>query len=247
MAILTSAPLAVRTGNLFLDSLPSDASVTLLPQLRRVPMQTRHTCTTAGKAVEVVHFPLSSVVSVVARMRDGGDHEVGVIGREGVVGGLELLFRGPSLYESFVQIPDSALALDAAAFRHELASNTGLAEALLRFAQATLSSTSQSAACNGSHPVEERCAKWILVAHDRVPGDVVALTHEFLGQMLNVRRAGVTNAALHLQKAGAISYTRGKITVSDRSRLEDLSCECYKTMNDNAALILGYDIRKTAL
>lgn len=246
MALVTLAPQAVRTGNLFLDSLPPGASATLLPQLKQIAMPTRLICTMAGKPVEFVHFPLQSVVSVVARMRDGADHEVGVIGREGAVGALELLFRGPSLYESFVQIPDSGLALDAAAFRRELAENPGLGEALLRFAQATLSSTAQSAACNGSHPVEERCAKWILVAHDRVPSDVVALTHEFLGQMLNVRRAGVTNAALHLQEAGAIAYTRGRITVIDRPRLEDLACECYAAMNDNATLILGYDIRKNA-
>jgi CRP-like cAMP-binding protein len=204
----------------------------------------RFLCSTPGTDVTSVYFPTTGVVSVVARMNDGGAHEVGVIGRDSVVGASELLFAGPALYESFVQVAGSVLELEADIFAGVLAHDRGLREAALRNAHANLGMTLQSAACNGTHGVRERCAKWLLIAHDRVPGDAIGLTHEFLGQMLNVRRAGVTNAAIALQKTGAIRYTRGRISILDRTLLASLSCECYRTMNDNSTLVLGYDVRK---
>ena len=230
----------LRTGNLFLDALPAEASEALHKHLSPADMPARFSCTDSGARVQSVYFPISSVVSVVARMKEGDAHEVGMIGRDGAVGGLEVLFDGPSLYESFVQIGGSGLAIDAAEFEAVLAHNVPLRDALLRFAQATLGIAEQSAACNGTHAVNERCARWLLTAHDRVTGSSIDITHEFLGQMLNVRRAGVTNAAIALQQTGAISYKRGRIMIENRRVLESLACECYATSNDNATLVLGY-------
>lgn len=235
----------VLTGNLLLDSLPQDAAAALVPQLESIAMPMGLRCTEMGLAVKSVWFPIASVVSVVARLH-GQAHEVNVIGREGAVGAIEVLLEGPSLYESFVQVPDSGLMIAADKFESVLAEQSGLRKALLRYVHATIGTSLQAGACNGSHDVNRRCAKWLLVAHDRVLGDSVNLTHAFLGQMLNVRRAGVNRAAVKLQQQGAIAYVRGKITITDRSLLERLSCECYKTINDNAALVLGYDVREKA-
>lgn len=244
------APLSVNsslTENLFLNQLPAASLARLLPQLRERVIPARLQCTTPGLPITTVYFPTTGVVSVVARMDDGGVHEVGIIGREGAVGASELLFNGPVLYEAFVQIAGNALEIDAGVFSAALAHDADLRSASLRYVHSSLGMTAQSAACNGTHGVRERCAKWLLIAHDRVPTDAIDLTHEFLGQMLNVRRAGVTNAAIALQKTGAIRYTRGKISVLDRALLAELSCECYRTMNDNATLVSGYDVRKSAV
>jgi len=177
-------------------------------------------------------------------MHKGDVHEIGFVGREVVIGALEVLFKGPSMYESFVQIADSGLEISADYFAATVNDYPELHAALLRYAHASQASTAQSAACNGAHSLEERSAKWMLIAHDRVPTDLIDLTHEFLAQMLNVRRSGVTNAATRLQEMKAIKYARGRITVLDRAILERVACECYRVMNDNAAAILGYDVRK---
>jgi CRP-like cAMP-binding protein len=129
--------------------------------------------------------------------------------------------------QAFYQIPGESLRMSAQSFRAEIEKGGAFAAVLRRYAQGFLNQVSQSAACNRLHPVEQRLCRWILMSHDRTGGDEIALTQEFLAQMLGVRRATVSIAAGMLQKAGMISYTRGVIHVLDRPRLEESSCECY--------------------
>lgn len=129
-------------------------------------------------------------------------------------------------------------------FRKALERDPELKSFALRYAQATLMSTAQLSACNSLHPINERCARWLLMAHDRVDGDLLLLTQDFLSQMLGVRRGGVTLAASALQEAGFISYSRGHINVRNRAGLESAVCECYETIDRDWESLLGYPIRK---
>ncbi len=144
-----------------------------------------------------------------------------------------------------IQVPNGAHCMSAADFRAALEREAELEVSALRYAQATLMTTSQMSACNTLHPTNERCARWLLMAHDRVTDNQLALTQEFLSQMLGVRRGAVTLAALALQQVGFISYSRGHITVLNRSGLEAGSCECYEAIERNWLALMGYGTRKS--
>jgi CRP-like cAMP-binding protein len=143
-----------------------------------------------------------------------------------------------------VQVPNGAFFMRAADFRPVVEREAGLKASALRYAQATMATTAQMSACNTLHPTNERCARWLLMAHDRVNADQLPLTQEFLSQMLGVRRGTVTLAASALQEAGFISYSRGLITVLNRSGLEAASCECYETIERDWAAVMRYSVRK---
>src|SRR2546423_9150836 len=132
-----------------------------------------------------------------------------------------------------MQVADGGIRVTAAAFKLAIAESDALRALLLRYAQCYLSQVSQSSACNRAHSMEERCARWLLMTHDRVTTNEFPLTQEFLSLMLGVRRAGVTVAAGILQKAGLIEYTHGRIKVVDRRGLEDASCQCYRIIRDS--------------
>lgn len=140
--------------------------------------------------------------------------------------------------EAYVQIAGSSLRMSSSAFQEAFEESRALRHRLLRFSYALAFQISQSAACNARHIVDERCARWLLAAQNRIEGNQLALTHEFLGVMLGVRRAGVTVAAGALQRAGLIRYRQGQITVFDREGLEAASCECYRTIKDEYARLL---------
>jgi CRP-like cAMP-binding protein len=233
------------TGNLFLDRLPRGTLETLQRSLRRTDLASGETIHAPQKTIREVFFPINSIVSVVSEMSDGKVSEVGIIGREGTTGLSVALGQSSANHRYIVQVPDSALALPAKAFRAAVEREPDLSAYLLRYAQATIVAVSQSGACNRLHPVNERCARWLLMAHDRVDGDVIALTQKFLSQMLGVRRAGVTVAASALQKSGSISYSRGQIAVRDRERLESVACECYGVVEREWKQIMGYSGTKT--
>src|SRR5919112_2242217 len=164
---------------------------------------------------------------MVAYMEDGDAAEVGLVGHEGFAG-LPVLLGGDSDdLEAMVQAPGTALQMDATAFREELDRLPALRTLLLRYALVQHGQVARTAACNGRHQIDQRLARWLLMAHDRAEGDEYPMTHEFLSMMLGVRRAGVTVAAGALQKAGFIRYEKGRIQVTDRPGLESASCECY--------------------
>lgn len=189
--------------------------------------------------MDFVYFPQSGVQSVVVVMATGAMSEVGIIGREGMLGMQAFLGADASPHRVFCQVPGVCRRLPVAAFRDELRRGGRFLDLTQRYAQALFFQVSQSTACNHHHPVEERCARWLLMTHDRVGADVFPMTHEFLSVMLGVRRPSVTLAAGALQKAGVIRYSRGKVTVRDRPRLEEVACECYQAVREHLALVMA--------
>jgi CRP-like cAMP-binding protein len=221
-----------RTGNFLLDGLAADELQRLLPRLTKTSLIQKRSLNMPGEVIEQVYFPTSAVASIIATPDEGAAVEVGVIGREGLVGTPVLLGSETASNEAYIQIAGTALQMPTGALLDAAEQSRGLRRRLLRFAQALSFQISQSAACNARHVIEERCARWLLAAQDRVGGDQLALTHEFLGVMLGVRRAGVTVAAGMLQQAGLISYRQGRITILDREGLEAAACGCYRAVKN---------------
>jgi len=214
-------------ANHLLRALPPGDRDRLAPALQPVELAVGTTLFRAEAAVEAAWFVDAGALSMLAGLEDGGLMEVGLVGQEGMAG-LPLVFGTTvSPVEAMVQVAGRAQRVAAPAFRRALAECPGLRPLLLRYAQAFFAQVSQAAACNGSHVIEQRLARWLLMVHDRLGGDAVPLTHEFLAQMLGVRRSGVTIAAGILQTAGLIRYRRGHVAILDRRGLESAACECY--------------------
>jgi CRP-like cAMP-binding protein len=173
------------------------------------------------------------VVSLLTVVDDEPGVEVALVGNEGMVGLSVFLGAVSATNGAVLQVPDSARRLTVVAFRRALSRGPALRRILLRYADTMLSQIAQSAACIQRHPVEQRCARWLLMAHDRVGAYHFLLTQDFLGQMLDVRRPTVSAAASHLQDAGAIRYSRGRITVLSRACLEQAACACYRIVEQD--------------
>ena len=172
-------------------------------------------------------------------MRKGTSVEVGTAGNEGMVG-LPIVFGDQqSPMNVYMQVPGRGLRLKASTLSGELNRNTRLRTALLHYAHAFFNQVAQSAACAHLHSLEQRCCRWLLMTHDRMPTDEFQLTHEFLAMMLGVRRAGVTVALGALQRAGLIRHARARTAILDRPGLERLSCECYQVTRSEFDRLLG--------
>jgi CRP-like cAMP-binding protein len=227
--ILPDQPMPAPRNRLLMALPPGDLA-RLWPRLEPVELPARHILYGPDEPISAVYFPETGWISLLAALEQGDGAEVGFIGYEGMAG-LPLVFgtdRAP--VEAMTQAGCTALRLNAAAFHQELERNSVMRALLLRYAMAVYVQVSQTAACNGRHHVEQRLARWMLMAHDRAEGDEFPMTHEFLSMMLGVRRSGVTVAAGTLQKAGLIRYGNGRMTVTDRPGLEAAACECYGTV-----------------
>ncbi len=231
------------TGNKFLDHLPAHVMDILGPSLIPVALKNAEIVYDYDESMEKVLFPTGSVISVLLEMSDGRTAEVGIIGREGMTGLAIVLGQSSTNQRSIVQIPNGALSMSAATFGAVVAAEPELKTFSLHYAQAVLMGALQLSACNSLHPTDERCARWLLMAHDRVGDNRLRLTQELLSQMLGVRRASVAVAASALQAAGFISYSRGQIVIRNRTGLETASCECYETMEGEWKALMGYGIR----
>lgn len=221
------APVIAHADNALVDGLPRLVQERLRPLFERVALRSRTVIVRPNETFTHVWFPTTAVLSVITIMPDGRAVEVGAAGPEGMVGIPVVLGVGAMPRQALVQIPGEALRMAVEPFRAALDAHPELRALLLRYAHAYLDDMAQSVACNRLHSVEQRCARWILKTHDRVRGDFLPLTQEFLAFMLGVRRAGVSVAAESLQRAGVIRYQRGKVAVLDRSGLERASCACY--------------------
>lgn len=221
-----------KIGNQLLDALSPAAQERLRPHLIPWQMTIGQEIHRAGETAEYVHFPTSGLISVIASMSDGASVEIGMAGREGMFSVGALLGDDRPLQRAIAQLPGTALRLQIRRFRHEMEADAAMRKLLFRYAQGTLSAVAQSAACNRLHMLEERCARWLLMAHDRADGDRFPITHEFLAMMLGVRRPGVTIAAQSLQEAGLIVYNHGSMSIVDRKGLEAIACECYRSIRD---------------
>ena len=202
----------------------------VFPKLEFVRLQPRQVLHEAGDTLRSAYFCNSGIISILSVLSDGKTVEVGLVGKEGLVG-LPLVagFRTAAT-RSVVQIEGSAWRLDSDALRALLRQCPVLERKLQQFSQIIGMQATQIAACNRLHEVEERLARWLLMSADRVGTASLGLTQEVLGQMLGARRSSVTVAAGILQKAGLISYTRGDVKIVQRAKLEQAACECYGIM-----------------
>jgi CRP-like cAMP-binding protein len=243
---MTASNLRIARSNRLLANLPRAAFDRIVPDLRLTPLATREMLQKRGEPVDEVIFPVNGVASMVSMGATGDSVEVATIGCEGMVG-LPLFLGGDAAsVEVFVQVPGEGLRLPAAQFKHHVARERSLLQTLLRYTQALLTQIAQCSACNVYHTIEARCARWLLQTHDRVNGDRFQLTQEFLGLMLGVRRASVTEAAQALQRRKLIRYVRGIIEVSNRKGLEAAACECYQLINNEYERLLASRKRRAA-
>lgn len=229
-------PIGVR--NQLLAALPPGILAEMQPMLHSFRLTVRDTLIRPDGPIEAMYFVESGWVSLVATLEDGTQAEVGLVGREGMVGVPLILGVDTAFEEAFVQANGTALQMEASAFRRALTEFPVLQTLLFRFTQAMQAQTTQTAACNGRHGLEQRLARWLLMAHDRADGDELPMTQEFLALMLCVYRPSVTVVAGVLQKAGIIRYGRGLITVLDRRALEAASCGCYSRVKLRAQRLM---------
>jgi CRP-like cAMP-binding protein len=225
--------------NRLLAALPADALALLLPHLREVDLPFRTTLTAASQPLPAAWFPQSGYVSLLVMLADGGVTEVGMVGREGMLGMPLVLGTDRFPIETLVQAAGTALRIEADAFNRALDDSPALRDLMLRYVMAFNVQVTLTAACNARHLVGQRLARWLLMAHDRADRDDFAMTHDFLSMMLGVRRAGVTVAAGALQRAGTIKYEQGRIWVTDRPGLEAAACECHGIVRQEFSRLLG--------
>jgi CRP-like cAMP-binding protein len=225
--------------NRLLAALPPEDLAWLKPKLDTVQFALRDTIHAANAHIDAVYFPQAGWASMIALLDDGRSAEVGLVGREGMVG-LPLLFGDDrSTVESIVQSPATMSRLSADGFHEAVEHSLALRTLLLRYALAFQYQVTQTAACNGHHALDQRMARWLLLAHDRTTGDEFPMTHEFLAMMLCVHRPGVTITARLFQRAGLIRYAGGQMTITDRPGLEAASCECYAAVRREHERLLG--------
>jgi CRP-like cAMP-binding protein len=216
--------------NTILQGLPDHECTAIFSKLDFVSLPTPTVLNEADEAIKFAFFVNDGLASVLAVMEDGKSVEVGLCGKEGFVGLPLISGLVTSSTRVIMQVSGSAFRISAENLAISLKECPALVKALNLFSREQSLQTAQVAACNRLHEVEERLARWLLMCHDRLGGDIVPLTQDFLAHMLGTRRASVTVAAGILQKAGLIAYSRGTVKIIDRKNLEDASCECYETI-----------------
>jgi len=219
-------------GNQLLARLPPSVYGDLLSRLKKVELGAGHVVYEANSKIEYTYFPTSGTLSAVVVLTEGKMIEVATIGREGAAGVPTFIEGQTSPNRVFCQVPGQALRIELEQLRKVSLQDGTLRNLLFSYQAAFVFQISQSVACNGTHVLEERCCRWLLMTHDRVDGDEIELTHEFLAAMLGVRRSSVSETLQALKQKGLIDYGRGKIIVLDRQGMEEASCECYQTVRN---------------
>lgn len=223
---------SIKFANRILASLPKVDSDRILPNLFAKDFLQGETLLRPGEKMKFVYFMENGITSVVTNLREGVTVEVGLMGREGIVG-MPALMGGSSMpFHNFVQVAGSGYKIKTELVMREFDRSVKFRNKLLLFFQAQLVQTAQIAACNRRHDVDKRLARWLLSCRDRSDSDLIELTHEFLGQMLGAPRTTITLAAGVLQDAGLIEYSRGHVKIIDRKGLEAAACECYCLIYD---------------
>lgn len=227
------------TSNRILRQLSPEEYAHLSPHLEPVTLSVGDILYYPNDPVTHVYFPNRGSVSIISTFADGGGVEVGVVGNEGMFGVHVVLGSVTIPLEAIVQQSGDALRLPTDAIKKEFQACGQLQDVLLRYTQAFIIQIAQSAACNRSHPIGGRLARWLLMSHDRAMSSELQLTHEFIGLMLGTRRAGITEAAGKLQHEGAIKYSRGHIQILDREKLKASTCECYRIVENEFERLLA--------
>jgi CRP-like cAMP-binding protein len=231
-------PQQISIGNRLLASLSSEDIATLQPHLEPVPLAVRQVLIEPNTAIEHIYFPEAGMASVTNNS-SGGKIEVGVVGREGMVGLPIVLGIDQTPYEHFMQIAGHGWRIAVQDLEQAMAESSSLHRQLLRYAQASHVQVSETAFANANSDVEARLARWLLMCHDRVEGGDFPLTHEFIAMMLGVRRPGVTVALHVLEGMQVIRAKRGVVTVLDREKLEELADEAYGLSEAEYTRLIG--------
>jgi CRP-like cAMP-binding protein len=230
--------LSIHSSNHMLAALTATDRNALLPHLKVVELPQELVLFDAGDPIKAVYFPHMGIVSLVVDLTSGDMIEAAMIGQDGVVGGSAALDGDLSLNKAVVQLTGRASVVDVDHVRALAENSVVFRTALMRHEQFVLAQAQQSAACNASHPVEARISRWLLRCRDLAASDDIALTQEFLAEMMGVRRTSVSLVANTLQQAGLIKYRRGHIRVLDVEGLQDAACECYETVKSHAGRLL---------
>jgi CRP-like cAMP-binding protein len=225
--------------NRLLSSLAAADIDAIRPHLETIDLPQETVVFADGEAISRVYFPHRGIISLLVDLASGDMIETAMIGRDSLVGGLSAIDGKISLNRAVVQVAGAASVLSADRLRHAAAQSADLRAILIRHEQAILAQSQQSAACNATHTLEARLARWLLRCRDLLDSEDIPLTQEFLAQMLGVRRASVTLVANTLQQAGLIAYKRGHIRVQDVEGLKESACECYATLRSHADRLLG--------
>jgi CRP-like cAMP-binding protein len=232
----------LKSTNLFLESLSPESRNALLRLCVEVDLPLRKPLYEPGDTPQYAYFMTSGIASVVAIMEDGGMAEVGLIGREGVVGSFQLLGPAKVSTRCFIQLEATALRIRFTDLVHVFRTNQEIRDRVLEFVQEQAVSLGQLAGCNRLHGNEERLARWLLMAQDRTHSDTLNFTQEFLAMMLGARRTTVTLIAGGLQRQGLIRYQRGKVKILDRANLEAAACDCYKIAKELYASLYSHAV-----
>lgn len=228
----------VSIGNRILAALPHQEFRRIEPNLESVYLEKGKVVYLTGDRIRHVYFPVSGLLSLLSATETGSTVEVAMVGNEGTVGLPALLNKGMIPYEVTVQISVEAFRIKSEVLQQEFDRGEGLQELMLDYVQVLIAQIAQLSVCNRFHTIEKALSRWLLVAQDRVNTDCLNLTQENISNALGVPRTGVTMAAGALQRAGLIRYSRGKIVILDRARLEASSCECYRILHDELRLFL---------
>ena len=216
--------------NHLLRALPMMESARLFAHVELVPMPLGDVLYESGSQLRYVYFPTTSIVSLLYVMEDGASAEIAVVGNEGVVGISLFMGGGSTPSRAVVQSAGQGYRLSAHNVQEEFGRSGPVMHLLLRYTQALITQMAQTAVCNRHHSLDQQLCRWLLLSLDRLIGSQLVMTQELIANMLGVRREGVTEAALKLQKAGLIKYARGRISVLDRPGLEARTCECYSVV-----------------
>jgi CRP-like cAMP-binding protein len=231
---MTESPRS-QIKNRILSALPDEVFERLSPHLEPVDLPHGKILYDMDGAITHVYFPNNAMVSLVTEMTDGKVVEVGLVGNDGMTGLSALMGEAISPERAIVQIPNGGWRAPLSAVKHEFMRAGELHRILLAYARQLMRQVSQTAACNASHSTEERLSRWLLMCQDRVEGNHLELTQEFIAEMLGTRRATVSLAAIVLQTDGLIQYSRGHIKITDRPGLESFTCECYRAVEKSAS------------
>jgi CRP-like cAMP-binding protein len=231
---------ALPEHNQLLAALPSDVQQRLFPHLEAIPLPLGMVLYESGDTLRHVYFPTNSIISLLYVMENGASAEISVVGNEGLVG-LALFMGGESTpSRAIVQSAGHAFRLPARWVREEFDRHSELLLLMLRYTQALITQMAQTAVCNRHHTIDQQLCRWLLLSLDRLTSNHLTMTQELIANMLGVRREGVTEVAGKLQRLGVIQYHRGHITVLDRPRLEQLSCECYAVVKKETDRLMPY-------
>jgi len=234
--IATSQP----EQNHLLAALPTDVKKRLFPHLEPVSMELGKILYESGDILHHVYFPTDCIASLLYVMESGASAEFSVVGNEGLIGIAVILGGESAPSRALVQKSGHAFRLSAKRIMEEFDRHGDLLKIMLRYTQVLITQMAQTAVCNRHHSINRQLCRWLLHSLDRLPNNTLTMTQELIANMLGVRREGVTEAAGKLQKLGVIEYTRGHITVLDRTKLEELSCECYAVVKKETDRLLPY-------